>query len=338
MSYSFVLDNNDDFYYVEKARKRSVLRFPKKLGFMESYEEALSDDLSVFKSDLVSYSSDINMSTYTFAKCLHISIGLNGNAGYAYYDKITKETKEQCQNHIIIDYINEAERDYFFKYNSQISDIEIVIGDETFKKKLLPCFNDEQREELINNYNKNITTILRSSLANPRTLFLAKEIYNSPFDGGLNNLNLQSKVYEIIYNEFYRLINKNDKPFLNSNSNSKIKLSKEDVKALHNIRAFILENKKKVTINELAKKAAMNRDKLKYGFKQLFNTTPGALGLEIRMDEAKRLLEKRELTITEISDTIGYRYVQSFTTTFKKYFGITPSEYVKNRKVFPLQG
>ncbi|WP_320043724.1 AraC family transcriptional regulator [uncultured Desulfobacter sp.] len=166
-------------------------------------------------------------------------------------------------------------------------------------------------------------------MANYRTLFLAKEIYSLPFEGELNNLYLRSKVYEIIHNEFYSLINTNKLP---SSSSHEILLRKDDFEALHNTRNFIIENKKNLCIKELIKKASVNKNKLRYGFKELFNTTPGNLVFEVKMHEAKSLLEARELNITEISDAIGYKYVQSFSYAFKKYFGITPSEFIKSKK------
>ncbi|WP_320044940.1 AraC family transcriptional regulator [uncultured Desulfobacter sp.] len=327
MSYNFNLDNNDDFYYFDKIKQRSVLRFPKKLGFIDSYKEIISDEVSVFKADMLSY-EDINMSTYSSAKSLQIIISLNGNS--AYFDKIVKEDKEDCKNFIRIDYINEVKRNYFLTKDAQCSGITIVIRNNTFlEKSLFNHLNDKTRDKISDNYNKNFTTTLKSSLANYRTLLLAKEIYNSPFEGELNNIYLRSKVYEIIYNEFNWLININ-RP--SSSSNNQIILRKEDIEALHKTRDFVIENKKNFSINELAKKAYINKNKLRYGFNQLFNTTPGNLVFEVKMHEAKRLLEGNELNITEVSDSIGYKHVQSFSNAFKNYFGITPSEFIKSKR------
>ena len=327
MSYHFILDDNDDFYYFDKTIKRSVLRFPQKLGFNDAYKENVSDDISVFKNDIFSY-EDITMSTYSSANNLQIYISLKGNT--AYFDKTVKQYREDCENYIRIDYINEAKRDYFLKKDAQGSGVGIVIRNNDFlKKNLFNYLNNKTINGINDNYNKNITTTLKFSLANYRTLFLAKEIYNLPFEGELNNLYLRSKIYEIIHNEFYSLINTNRLP---SSSSHEILLRKDDFEALHNTRNFIIENKKNLCIKELIKKASVNKNKLRYGFKELFNTTPGNLVFEVKMHEAKSLLEARELNITEISDAIGYKYVQSFSYAFKKYFGITPSEFIKSKK------
>ncbi len=101
MSYHFILDDNDDFYYFDKTIKRSVLRFPQKLGFNDAYKENVSDDISVFKNDIFSY-EDITMSTYSSANNLQIYISLKGNT--AYFDKTVKQYREDCENYIRIDY------------------------------------------------------------------------------------------------------------------------------------------------------------------------------------------------------------------------------------------
>jgi AraC-like DNA-binding protein len=49
--------------------------------------------------------------------------------------------------------------------------------------------------------------------------------------------------------------------------------------------------------------------------------------IDIRMREAKRLLEDTTKTVSEIADRIGYTNYSSFIRIFKKYTGITPGEY-----------
>jgi AraC-like DNA-binding protein/methyl-accepting chemotaxis protein len=47
----------------------------------------------------------------------------------------------------------------------------------------------------------------------------------------------------------------------------------------------------------------------------------------IRIEEVKRLLLHTDLTISEIAEAVGYRNVQSVNRFFKKYEGISPSEF-----------
>ena len=54
--------------------------------------------------------------------------------------------------------------------------------------------------------------------------------------------------------------------------------------------------------------------------------------LKIRMKKAKQFLEKNQLKISEIAENLGYHDTSYFIQVFKKYFGITPSEYRKQYK------
>jgi len=48
-----------------------------------------------------------------------------------------------------------------------------------------------------------------------------------------------------------------------------------------------------------------------------------------RIEKAKNLLKNSSLTLQKIAQSVGYSNIQSFKRYFKKYEGITPSEYKK---------
>lgn len=52
-----------------------------------------------------------------------------------------------------------------------------------------------------------------------------------------------------------------------------------------------------------------------------------------KMDEAKRMLETTELSVTDISNELNYSSIHSFTRAFKETFKITPTEYRALKKV-----
>lgn len=52
----------------------------------------------------------------------------------------------------------------------------------------------------------------------------------------------------------------------------------------------------------------------------------------IRIEEVKRLLLQTDLTISEIATEVGYRNIQSINRFFKKYEGISPSEFKSLKK------
>lgn len=53
---------------------------------------------------------------------------------------------------------------------------------------------------------------------------------------------------------------------------------------------------------------------------------------KLRINEALQLLENENMSVTDISQMIGFNDANYFTKVFKKLYGITPSEYRKNKK------
>jgi AraC-like DNA-binding protein len=105
------------------------------------------------------------------------------------------------------------------------------------------------------------------------------------------------------------------------------RLKPKDVEILHGIRDYITLNyDQSCTIIGLAKRAGINQMKLKSGFKELFGTTVFGYLSEVRLQEARRLLLDEKLYVGEVSDRIGYKYPQHFTSAFRRRFGILPKE------------
>ena len=62
-------------------------------------------------------------------------------------------------------------------------------------------------------------------------------------------------------------------------------------------------------------------------FTQSFGAPPHRYHMARRMDRAKGLLRKPALSVTQIGARIGFRETSSFTRAFRKFTGLTPTEY-----------
>jgi len=327
VSYNFVLNNTDEFSYANE-KKQSKFNLPKNLGFMSFSKEHISNEVYIMKNDVFS-KEDFNMYAQSCNKDLLIKIYLQGDT--VYDDYILNKDESIKKNNISILYTNDSKGVFSMKKGTLNQGIAIGIKESFLEKNLFNNLTDLKRKEIELNYSKNIPTILKSTIANPRTIFLAKEIYNSSYDGVLQDIYLKSKVFEIIYNEFLSLVD-NIKRVDNKN---KIKLSQEDIEAIYYAKKILsthIENP--LNIKELAKQVALNEFKLKYGFSKFFNQTPYNLSLEFRLLGAKKLLETSEYNINEISSKIGYKYVQSFSKAFYKKFGVRPKDIMKKREYY----
>ena len=62
-------------------------------------------------------------------------------------------------------------------------------------------------------------------------------------------------------------------------------------------------------------------------FKQSFGAPPHRYHMARRIDRAKSLLQRPALSVTQIGVQTGFHESSSFTSTFRKFTGLTPTEY-----------
>src|SRR4030081_506342 len=67
-------------------------------------------------------------------------------------------------------------------------------------------------------------------------------------------------------------------------------------------------------------------------FKQSFGAPPHRYHMARRMDRARSLLQRPALSVTQIGIQIGFRETSSFTSAFRKFTGLTPTEYRRHRQ------
>jgi AraC family transcriptional regulator len=67
-------------------------------------------------------------------------------------------------------------------------------------------------------------------------------------------------------------------------------------------------------------------------FTQSFGAPPHRYHMVRRMDRAKSLLQSPSLSVTQIGARIGFRETSSFTRAFRKFTGLTPTEYRRHRE------
>ena len=64
-------------------------------------------------------------------------------------------------------------------------------------------------------------------------------------------------------------------------------------------------------------------------FRRTMNVRPNEFLTQIRLDEAKRLLAKRDVSVSDAAEKSGFRNAGYFSTVFRKHEGVSPAEYKK---------
>ena len=86
------------------------------------------------------------------------------------------------------------------------------------------------------------------------------------------------------------------------------------------------------TADDLAEKLFISRSSLYLKMNSISGEPPANFIRRIRFNKACKLLLEGRYSISEISNKIGFSSPSYFSTSFKKYVGCLPSEYVKNQE------
>jgi AraC-like DNA-binding protein len=82
-----------------------------------------------------------------------------------------------------------------------------------------------------------------------------------------------------------------------------------------------------IALKDIAKAAALSPNHLLRVFPQIYHQTPHQFLISRRLDEATRLLAKTELSVTDICLAVGFQSLGSFSSLFRRRFGMSPCEY-----------
>jgi AraC-like DNA-binding protein len=85
-------------------------------------------------------------------------------------------------------------------------------------------------------------------------------------------------------------------------------------------------------VDDMATAAGLSRAHFSREFKHAFGVSPHAYLLTRRLERAASLLRVTDHTVTEVCMDVGLQSLGSFTTSFKRMYGKTPTEY---RAAFP---
>jgi AraC-like DNA-binding protein len=108
-------------------------------------------------------------------------------------------------------------------------------------------------------------------------------------------------------------------------------LSEQDRQFLTKTMTVITEQieSNRVNVDELAAALAMSTSQFRRRLSAITGDTPQGYITKIRMQKARHLLDTTpDMTMLDIANSCGYDDQSSFTRAFKRFFGVTPSDYL----------
>lgn len=185
--------------------------------------------------------------------------------------------------------------------------------DIIFMDAIMPGIDGFEAAKIIKKQDKDKKIILMSIYDNFEFLQRALKI---KVDDYLLKPIKPEKVIEIL-DEY---IKNNEEYFLRKD------LSNED-KLKHAVRYIEKNFKNNITLKDVADYMNFSNTYFSKSFKKYVGVNFNKYITEIRIKEAKRLLEKTSISINDLAFDMGYNEPNYFCKVFKKMEGITPSEY-----------
>ena len=104
-------------------------------------------------------------------------------------------------------------------------------------------------------------------------------------------------------------------------------------KGIHDITDYLNEHyAEEISVDSLAEKLNISKYYFIKIFKQATGESPVAYITKLRLSKAKYLLETTDLIMADIAASCGFNHFSSFTSQFKRYCGMSPTDYKKSVK------
>ncbi len=350
------IDNTKLYLETTAKEKRGIQRF----ALQDKIKKAFSEGYHVesIRNGAGMMAIIINMKSYDYVKVsrelFHILTGIRQEAyrifeytvtvgvstvhnGYELINECHVEALEAIKRRIIVGrnqiiFWNPQKKEnnkYSYSYNGEKKILNFLsAGDaESAKAELSLIFKDIKQKEDISY--ENLLLIL-NQLTGATVKFMMEQYINTSKVFG-NNTNLYQTIggmdtledIEAYLGKVYISITEYLKEFQENTSE----------KSSEQILMYLRKKyKEEIVFEDLANQIGISYS---YMRKMIREETGNSLMDNVnllRIDEAKRLLLHSDLSLTQIATEVGYNNVQSLNRFFKKYEGVTPSDFKNNIK------
>ena len=111
-------------------------------------------------------------------------------------------------------------------------------------------------------------------------------------------------------------------------------ITDRDEALIAKVRTWLEENvaDSEITVDQLAAYVGMGRTSMYNKIKGLTGKSPVELIQEFRLEKATYYLRSGQFSVSETSYKVGFSDPGYFSRSFKKHFGMSPADYIKEHK------
>lgn len=211
------------------------------------------------------------------------------------------------------------------------TDYNVKAGSSTFalcifiKKSMIEKFvkkNDIPLRDVNKITDSSKNTIIRFDRMSSDSYHLLNDLRKLKVGGSIFNLNMIGTVQMLISN------------YLKKMSTHRIiiqTVNSSDLNSIIATQMFLIEHIDEhfPSIALMARMANMSESKFKNLFRKITGLTPNKFFMDNKLLKAKELLEKKQLSISQVSDQLRFTNNSYFASKFKENFGISPKKFIR---------
>jgi len=165
-------------------------------------------------------------------------------------------------------------------------------------------------------------TIVRFDRMSNESFHLLNDLRKLEVGGAVFDLNLRGTVHMLISNYLKKIATK--RLIIQT-------VNETDLANIINIQMYLINHISDhfPSIAFMAEMANMSESKFKNLFKKITGNTANVFFMENKLLLAKELLEKKQLTVSQISDQLNFTNNSYFASKFKEHFGLSPKAFYK---------
>lgn len=144
------------------------------------------------------------------------------------------------------------------------------------------------------------------------------QIFNCPYQGVTKRLYLESRALELIAYKLEQMTARM--------GTFKKAIKPDDLDRVCHAKEILTRDLEfPPTLFELAGSVGLSHAKLNRCFREVYGTTVFGFLRQARLEQARFLLEEKQINVTEAALSVGYSSLSSFIHAFSNHFGIKPS-------------
>jgi AraC family transcriptional activator of pyochelin receptor len=153
------------------------------------------------------------------------------------------------------------------------------------------------------------------------------QLLHCPYSGTLGLIYQESKAIELIAHKLAQIESAGQAP------PGRMKLRLDDVERVRFAKEILARNlENPPRLFDLARAVGTSHTQLNQGFRKMYGTSVFGYLRRLRLEEARNLLEKGNMNVTEAAVSVGYSSISSFTRAFTEYFGANPIKLMKKTR------